>query len=72
MWKDKLLKKGWRIFVVVLYAIMIGSIVLRLFPLPQFAKDVITFFQVLASICFLVFAWFYYNKSWLVRNEEVE
>jgi hypothetical protein len=72
MWKDRSLKSGWRFLVIVLYVVMIGSIVLRIFPLEAGFRNTLNVVQVLASVVFIVFAWFYYKKPWLLKNEDVE
>lgn len=72
MWKDKLLKKKWRVFVIILYVVMIASIILRFFPLTESFSRVLTGAQIWAAVCFLIFAWLYYYKPELVKKEEVE
>ncbi len=70
MWRDRLLKMRWRVFVVILYVVMFGAIIIRLFPITESFRTVLNVLQVWAAVCFVIFAWIYYKKPELLRDEE--
>jgi hypothetical protein len=72
MWKDKLLKRGWRLFIIMLYLVMIACIVARIFPLSDSFSETLGIIQILDAVCILTFAWFYYYKPTWLRKQEVE
>ncbi len=72
MWRDPLLKMRWRVFVIILYVVMFGAIVIRLFPIAESLRRVLNVLQIWSAVCFVIFAWIYYKKPELVREEEEE
>ena len=70
MWRDRLLKMRWRVFVIILYVVMFGSIVIRFFPITESVRSVLNVLQVWAAVCFMIFAWIYYKKPGLLREGE--
>jgi predicted membrane channel-forming protein YqfA (hemolysin III family) len=72
MWRDPLLKMRWRVFVVILYIVMGGSIVLRIFPITEGFRSILNMLTVWASVCFIIFAWIYYKKPELLREEDLD
>lgn len=70
MLQDRLLKLKWRIFVAVLYIVMFGSIIARLFPITERFKNMLNILQVWSAVCFVIFALIYYKRPEWVRREE--